>query len=139
MVPTAWAPAADSATVEQFRVSLDQAERGFSDEAQRIGLGPAFAKWGRSDAVNMGGPTTGDFLLGSEAIGANIGQGSPDPTSPVSWAPDRVIVASSGDLGVTIGLIRPNQTPPSGAPPGFAFFTIWYRPGPADPWRYIAE
>jgi hypothetical protein len=140
VVPAAWVPAADSATVEQFRASLAQAERSFSDEAQRIGLGPAFVKWGRPDAVNMGGPTTAEFLLGAEAIGANIGAGSPDPTSPVSWAPDhRVIVASSGDLGVTFGLIRPNQPPPSGAPPGFAFFTIWYRQGPADPWRYIAE
>ena len=51
--------------------------------------------------------------------------------SPVSWAPDRVVVAASGDLGVTIGMIRPNEPPPAGAAPGFAFFTIWYRASPA--------
>ena len=130
---------ADSATVERFRASLDQAERGFSDEAQRIGLGPAFVKWGRADAVNMGGPSAPRFVVGSEAIGAVVGQGGPATGSPVSWAPDRVVVAGSGDLGVTIGLIRPNQPAPAGSPPGFAFFTIWYRPTLSDPWRYLAE
>ena len=61
------------------------------------------------------------------------------PFGSTSIAPDRVIVATSGDLGVTIGLIRPSQAPPEGAPPGFTFFTIWYRASPADSWRYIAE
>jgi hypothetical protein len=56
------------------------------------------------------------------------------------WAPDRVIVASSGDLGVTIGLIR--ETAPGSdpnAPTVFPFFTVWQRSSPADPWLYVAE
>jgi hypothetical protein len=51
-----------------------------------------------------------------------------------------VIVASSGDLGVTIGLIR--ETAPStdpNAPTVFPFFTVWQRASPTDPWRYVAE
>ncbi len=139
VLPALLGPPADSAAVEGFRAGLDQAERGFSDEAQRIGLGPAFVKWGRADAVNMGGPSAPGFVVGSEAIGAVVSRGRPATGSPVSWAPDRVIVAGSGDLGVTIGMIRPNQPPAAGSPPGFAFFTIWYRATVSEPWRYLAE
>jgi hypothetical protein len=49
-----------------------------------------------------------------------------------------VIVASSGDLGVTIGMIHPN-TPRAGQPANFPFFTIWRRANPTAPWRYVAE
>lgn len=133
MVP----PSADRAVWEAHRASLDAAERAFSDESQSIGLGPAFAKWGSADAMNMGREAT--FTLGAENIGAAIGAGAPGP-SPVSWAPDRVIVASSGDLGVTIGRIRPNTPPADGSgAAGQPFFTIWRRPTPDAPWRYIAE
>ena len=79
-------------------------------------------------------------MIGSEAIGRTVSAGDAPGGSPVSWAPDRVIVASSGDLGVTIGMIRPNAQPADGSTPaGFAFFTIWRRATPKDPWRYVAE
>lgn len=130
----------DAAAIRRHLESLDQAERAFSDEAQRIGLGAAFARWGSADAVNMGGPESAGFVVGAEAIGAHIGRDSPGPASPVSWAPDKVIVASSGDLGITIGRIRPNQATPGGMPAaGVPFFTIWRRAGPGAPWRYVAE
>ena len=133
-------PASDDETLEGYRMSLDRAERDFSDEAQKIGLGAAFAKYGSADAVNMGRPDAAGFVIGSEAIGRAVSAGDPPGGSPVSWAPDRVIVASSGDLGVTIGLIRPNARPGDGSQhAGFAFFTIWRRSTPQDPWRYVAE
>jgi ketosteroid isomerase-like protein len=129
----------DSAVLAQHRASLDSIERAFSDEAQRIGLGAAFAKYGSSDAVNMGGPDAVQWVMGADSIGSNIGRGGPTDSSPVSWGPDRVLVASSGDLGVTIGMIRPNSPPAAGQPAGFPFFTIWRRAGPGAPWRYVAE
>lgn len=57
--------------------------------------------------------------------------------APIEWSADRVIVAGSGDLGVTIGMIRPNA--PSATRRAIPFFTIWRRDGAARPWRYIAE
>ena len=60
------------------------------------------------------------------------------PVRSLAWAPDRVIVASSGDLGVTIGMIHPNR-PEAGQPTNFPFFTIWRRPSASAPWRYVAE
>jgi hypothetical protein len=130
------ASAGDEATLSRHAESLRAAEQGFSDEAQVIGLGPAFHKWGSPDAANMmSGPS---WIVGAEAISQAVGAGSTGP-SPVSWSADRVIVASSGDLGVTFGRIRPNDAVEGDAGPGSPFFTIWRRTGPALPWRYVAE
>jgi ketosteroid isomerase-like protein len=120
------------------KASLDRAERSFSDEAQQIGIGPAFVKFGSADAINLGRPDDRMVVLGSEAIGRMVGEGYAPGQSPVKWAPERVIVASSGDLGVTIGWIVPNQPTPD-RPARNPFFTIWRRVSPTAPWRYIAE
>jgi ketosteroid isomerase-like protein len=132
-------PSSDRATIAGFTESLDQAERAFSRDAQRIGIGAAFALYGSADAINLGSPTEAGFVVGSEAIGRMVAEGSPPGGSAVSWAPDRVIVASSGDLGVTIGTIHRNAAPAAGQPAAFPFFTIWRRAGPHAPWRYVAE
>lgn len=132
-------PSRDGARLESVRQGLRDAERAFSDEAQTIGLGPAFVTWGSPTAVNMGGPTSPAFVVGNEAIGALVGSGRPGP-SPVEWSTEVAIAASSGDLGISFGYIRPNAPTVAGAAPaGQPFFTIWYRASPAGPWRYIAE
>ncbi len=130
------APSTDSAAIAGHRESLKQAEQTFSDEAQKIGLGPAFAKWGTADAVNMGPPTSPTFITGADAIGKSVQGDAPAGPSPVSWSSDIVMVASSGDLGVSIGMIRPNKPEPN-QPAGFPFFTIWRKVN--GHWRYIAE
>lgn len=131
-------PVSDPAVIRGHADSLTAAEKAFSDEAQTIGIGPAFARHGRADAVNMGGPDAPGFIVGSEAIGRNVGAGSPPNTSPVEWSADRVLVASSGDLGITFGMIRIRQ-PQAGQPAAVPFYTIWRRDSPAQPWRYVAE
>lgn len=124
----------DNSQADRIRETLAQRERSFSDEAQRIGLGPAFAQFGSADAVNVGGGPT--FVVGAEAIGAAQGAGP----SPLRWAPDGgVIVAASGDLGVTWGLLRRNGPTPAGRMAEIPYFTIWRRSGPNDPWLYVAE
>lgn len=131
-------PATDPAVIRGHADSLTAAEKAFSDEAQTLGIGAAFARHGRADAVNMGGPDAPGFIVGSEAIGRNVGAGSPPNTSPVEWSADRVLVASSGDLGITFGMIRIKQ-PQAGQPSAVPFYTIWRRDSPSLPWRYIAE
>ncbi len=128
------APASEPTLLAAFRESLAQAEQSFSDEAQRIGLGPAFARWGAPDAVNMGPGSS--YTIGAAQIAKLMGDPPSPPASPVSWKSDRVIVAPSGDLGISIGMIRSNADP--NAPPS-PFFTIWRRASPGDPWRYVAE
>jgi ketosteroid isomerase-like protein len=130
-------PSNDAAAIDGMRKSLAAAEQAFSDEAQKQGLTAAFTKYGHVDAVNMGGPKDAGFVIGSANIGRSVGEGSPNDSSPLVWGPDhKVIVASSGDLGITFGFIR--STAKQEQPPA-PFFTIWRRASPSDPWRYIAE
>lgn len=142
LVPAAMvAPRLEAAWLDGLRTSLASAERAFSDEAQTIGLGPAFVKYGQATAVNMGGPDNPSYVVGAEAIGQLVGRGQPPGTpSPVEWSTEVALVASSGDLGVSFGFIRPNAKPATGAAPeGQPFFTIWSRPSTDAPWRYVAE
>ena len=129
----------DPAAIEEFRRSLDAAERGFSDEAQKIGLGAAFAKHGHADAVNVGPPVQPEFVKGAEAIGKVVSNGLTSTDPGLSWAPQHVIVASSGDLGVTAGMIQPKAGPDGKLPPAIPFITVWRRATPQNAWRYIAE
>ena len=132
-------PSTDAATIARHKASLEAAERAFSDEAQKIGLGPAFAKHGSADAVNVGPRSSGTFVLGAEAIGNAVGAGSEGKPSPVAWAPDEgSIVASSGDLGVTFGYIRQSAAKP-GQANAVPFITVWRRVGESGEWRYVAE
>jgi hypothetical protein len=128
-------PTDDAATVATFERSLAAAEQAFSDEASVSGLGPAFEKFGRADAMNIGGLPS--FTLGNVEIAKAVGGPAPKAPSPLTWKSDyRVIVASSGDLGVSIGWIHQKGNP---AAAGFPFFTIWRRDSMNAPWRYIAE
>lgn len=114
--------------------TLKASESAFSDEAQRIGLRAAFQKWGRPDSINLSSPD--GIAIGAQAIGELVGP--PEPVSSVTWAADEVMVSPSGDMGLSYGLLHLNQPKPGG-PTVVPFFTIWARPAPGDPWRYVAE
>jgi hypothetical protein len=133
-------PATDAAAIERYRESLAEAERSFSRDAQTMGIGRAFKQYGDPEAINLGGPDVATWLLGNEQVAAGVGGGAPPNTSPVSWGPEKTLVAASGDFGVTIGYIVSNKPGPDGKiPPGQPFFTIWKRSSPKDRWLYIAE
>ena len=127
-------PSTDAGIIAAFAKSLGDAEQAFSDDASVIGLGPAFTKFGRTDAMNIGRDAA--FTFGNEAIGKAV-DSTPSAPSQLIWKSDHsVMVASSGDLGVSIGWIRQKADPNA---PAFPFFTVWRRDNPAAPWRYIAE
>lgn len=117
--------------VDKYRDSLAAREKAFSDRAHDVGLRQAFIEFGSADAMNS---TTGDpdFVYSNVAIAATL---PPDVPSPVIWGPDEgVTVASTGDLGITFGFIRP-----TGQLTTIPFFTVWRRARTSDPWLYVAE
>lgn len=133
-------PTTDEKLIAQYRASLGNVERAFSNDAQAMGIGAAFKQYGSPDAVNMGGPETPTFIIGNEAIGENVGASAGGQSGAgSSWGPETLFVASSGDLGVSIGYIVPHQPGPDGKPVRLPFFTIWRRASVSDPWRYVAE
>jgi hypothetical protein len=121
--------------IETHRSGLAAAEHAFSDRAQQVGLRVAFREYGRDDAMNM--YSGAGFAVGLDAITGNFDAN--ETASPVSWSTEHSFVASSGDLGVSIGTIRTNRPGADGRSPSFPFFTVWRRDGPTAPWRYIAE
>lgn len=131
-------PAGDAGTSAErtrgFEQELAAREQAFSDDARTNGLGPAFARFGREDAVNVGGDAS--FTVSAQAIAAI----HPDGPSGIVWSADQgVIVSSSGDLGVTWGYLRRVGPTPPGRLAEIPFFTIWARDSAGDPWLYIAE
>ncbi len=137
-LPTRMGVAMGDAAVSSRQLAA--AERAFSDLAGQVGLREAFRRIGAPDAVNMGGASSPSFVHGPDAIAELVGRGEPATGgSPLRWASDRVLVAGSGDLGVSIGTILAPPRDPGGAQVRIPFFTIWRRETPASPWRYIAE
>jgi ketosteroid isomerase-like protein len=124
----------DAALIAANQASVAAAEKAFSDHAQKVGLKQAFRDFGRADAMNM--YAGAGFAIGLDAVTAGFKAGEP---TTIHWSTERSFAASSGDLGVSIGTIRPNMPPKPGEPDGFPFFTVWKRDRPDQPWRYIAE
>jgi hypothetical protein len=114
--------------------TLKASEQAFSDEAQTIGLRAAFIRWGRAESINLGAADT--IAVGAKAIGEGVA--GPEPGSPVRWGADELLVAPSGDMGVTYGVLH-LKTPSPGRPATIPFMTVWARPKPGDDWRYVAE
>ena len=86
--------------------------------------------------MNVGGGA--DFTYGNVAIGQAQGGDAPAP-SPLRWAPDGVIAASSGDLGITYGYLERNGPTPPGRLARIPWITIWRREKVGQPWLYVAE
>jgi hypothetical protein len=86
--------------------------------------------------MNKGGPQSADFLFGPQAIGAGVGAGETGP-STLTWGPnDTVLVASSGDLGVTVGHILP-PAEAGQSQRRIPFFTVWTKVNGF--WKFVAE
>ena len=113
----------------RHRASLHAAEQAFSDRAQIVGLRAAFREYGRADAMNMGGP--GPIQIGLDAVTAGFPEG--ETVSPVSWGTARSFVASSGDLGVSIGVIRGNAPAAAASPHASPSSPSGAATGPARP------
>ncbi|WP_396201910.1 hypothetical protein [Gemmatimonas sp.] len=130
----------DGDVIARYYRSLVNAEAGFSQLAQRVGLSRAFADMGADDAVNMGGLDDPQFVVGPANIAKSVAPVNGEQPATITWGADTALVSSSGDLGITFGVIRLKVPQNSNTPaPGAAFFTIWRRASPSAPWRYIAE
>jgi hypothetical protein len=134
--PVAGTTPHDSATAA---AEVRASELAFSRRAGEIGLAESFRINAAADAAHTGAPTDTGFRLGPDEIADGL-RGAEAPLGSITWAPEEVHVAPSGDLGVTIGLIRiapadPTRPPPPPAP----FFTVWKRVGSGARWKFVVE
>ena len=137
--PRLVAPATSAAMQARLSEELAQAERDFSRDSKdgRV-IGAAFAHYGDPSAANVGDGAP--FTFGPDAIGASV-QAGVDSSTRITWGPDEVRVASSGDVGVTIGIITIERRSAAAPPQALRlpYFTIWRRDDVKKPWRYVAE
>lgn len=135
-LPARWAATLEDSMTAATR--LREAEQGFSDLASRVGLREAFRRTVAPDGVHAA-PGTSSFIAGPDTVSKFVSQGEPDGPAQLFWSADRVIVAATGDLGVSIGTIVVPSTTPGGERRTFPFFTIWRRRSLAEGWHYVAE
>ena len=127
-----------SADSIRFAKQLDSTERAFSDEANVIGLGTAFTKYSSPDGHHTGAATDAGFRHGPADIGAGISSGGETPLGLLTWKPDIVYVASTGDVGITFGFISIAASNGNAAR-RTSYLTIWKRASVNDPWRLAVE
>ena len=101
-------------------------DRAFSDAAQS-GVADAFAAFVAPDGAQGGGNLV-TWAFGPEAIRAAWAGVAPTFT----WAPELGDVATSGDLGFTVGYVY------SGGVAFSKYFTVWQKQ-PNGIWRYIVD
>jgi len=109
------------------RQAVFAADVAFSDAAQLNGA-DAFAVFAAPDAAQTGGNTVASWVFGPEAIRASR------PAAPfgATWRPDLGAVATSGDLGFSIGFVYQGTTIVS------KYFTIWQKQANGR-WLYVAD
>lgn len=99
----------------------------FSDAAQINGA-DAFGAFAAPDGAQTGGNAFANWLFGPDAIRSS------QPAEPfgATWKPELGAVATSGDLGFTVGFIYQGATIVS------KYFTVWQKQ-PNGKWLYIAD
>ena len=85
--------------VETWKKEIIETEEAFSTMARKEGIPEAFLAFAAEDVVLE---RNNRLVIGREAMRESF-EGSPSEKASLSWTPDFVDVASSGDLGYTYG------------------------------------
>ena len=89
---------------------------------------------GTEESLNVGSVNEGRFTRGAIAIARAVAGGQAlDAPSTIVWSADTALVASSGDLGIPFGVIRPKGVPACQPARVTSFLTIWRRASPTAP------
>lgn len=105
------------------------ADVAFSDAAQVLPLGAAFARYAAPDGAQTGGGGAVTWAFGPAAIAAAY-EGV--PAGFVSWLPSFGDAAASGDLAFTAGFVR------QGTNPFGTYLSIWRRSDSGE-WLYVVD
>ena len=125
-------------TVSSEVAAMMQADRAFSDLAQVVGNGDAFAEYAAEDGANAAGARSAEWLFGREAIRALH---STDPLGGFYWEPALGDAAASGDLGFTIGPVKVDVQNADGSVTTITvgeYFTIWKKQFTGE-WLFVAD
>ncbi len=125
-----------SETMENWKSEIVQAEAGFNQMATDQGIPAAFEAYAAEDAVILRGDS---LIRGKKAIRKYYDQRYDGKDKVMlTWKPDFVEVAASGDLGYTYGNYKYVITDSLGSVKTYTgmFHTVWQRQ-PDGSWRYV--
>ena len=116
--------------------AIRTADVEFSSDAMRLGTGVAFGRYAADDAQIFSGP--GEFISGPHAISESFGP--PTEKNTLVWHPVHGEVASSGDLGFTVGNAVFTGVREDGAKiERFSkYLTVWKKQRDGT-WRYVVD
>ena len=119
--------------LELWKQEIVETEKEFTTMAQKEGIPKAFMAYAADDAVLMRNNT---LVIGKEALRESF-QDSPENSS-LSWKPDFVDVAASGDLGYTYGKFVYSLTDSLGNENVMegVFHTVWKRQADGS-WKFV--
>ena len=125
----------DANQIEQWKEEIRQTELSFSAYSDSLGTKAAFLAFAAPDAVLK---RRGEMILGIEAIGRSFD--SANPEDKLTWAPDFVDVASSGDLGYTWGkfVLQYKDSLGNEQQSNGYFHTVWKRQEDGS-WKFVYD
>jgi len=120
--------------LEKWKNEIVETEKEFSAMAQKEGIPAAFVAFAAEDAVLM---RNNSLIIGKEALSESF-QGSGTENVSLSWKPDFVDVAESGDLGYTYGQFIYTSTDSLGndSLQEGIFHTVWKRQSDGS-WKFV--
>jgi ketosteroid isomerase-like protein len=123
-------------SVESWKVEIVETEKEFAEMAAKEGIAKAFLSFAANDAVIM---RNDSLIIGKEAIQISFEGNETNPGQvSLTWEPDFVDVAKSGDLGYTYGkyvYIVIDSLGNKKAAEG-VFHTVWKRQADGK-WRFV--
>lgn len=109
---------------EPSPAEIEKAERAFAADGLALGMRDAFLKHMADDAIV--------FRPGPVSAKAVYEKRLSDDPALLEWWPQKVVIARSGDLGLSVGPVAMNRER------GGYYATIW-RKGPNDQWKWIYD
>lgn len=116
--------------------AIRAADEDFSEDARKSGTGAAFGRYAAADAQIFSAP--GEFITGPTAIAESFGSGAGKGT--LVWHPVDGEMASSGDLGFTVGNAVFTEQRDEGSPVirYSKYLTVWKRQQDGA-WKYVVD
>jgi ketosteroid isomerase-like protein len=120
--------------VEQWKDEIVETEKDFAAMAMKEGIPAAFVAFAAEDAVLM---RNNKLVMGKEALRESFA-GTSNENASLSWKPDFVDVAASGDLGYTYGKYIYTLTDSLGNENVLegVFHTVWKRQEDGS-WKFV--
>ncbi len=121
--------------IEKWKQEIIDIEKEFSDLSKSKGIHEAFLTYAAEDAVLM---RANKLVIGKKAIESRFAKQTGIEDVTLTWTPDFVDVASSGDLGYTYGHYTFTSKDTAGIRQSESgvFHSVWKRQADGN-WRFV--